>query len=85
MVKTCIKRKRKKEEFKIKIKYFTTNVFLSIATKPKPTGKVFRHIQICTLLNLNHFSPFISISTASKIYSHHYTDIMHNSPKTTYG
>lgn len=48
MVKTCIKRKRKKEEFKIKIKYFTTIVFLSIATKPKPTGKVFRHIQICT-------------------------------------
>lgn len=44
MVKICIKRKWKKEEFKIKIKYFIINVFLLIVMKFKLIGKVFRYI-----------------------------------------
>lgn len=43
MVEACIKTKKKRKTLK-KIEYFTSNVFLSIAMKPKPTGKVFRKI-----------------------------------------
>lgn len=42
MVEAYIKTKKKRKTLK-KIEYFT-NVFLSIAMKPKPTGKVFRKI-----------------------------------------